>query len=162
MTFRINSSVPAVDGHLTIKLRYADGTEQIHVDEDNLVVYGGKISLLTALYSPSYVPNPISTLHVGTAGTIDPAGLYPKTPSNDLTTLYQDIFSVSTSYDILNASVPSVTFLASISESQCNGTLLTEAGLFMLDGTMFNIKTFTGIPKTSYFAVDFAWTITVV
>lgn len=158
---KIQSKV-AMKGDLVITKRYADGKTEIHLDESNLIVFGGKNALLQALYSPTFVPNPISTLHVGTAGTIDPAGLYPKIPSSDLTSLYADIFNVPTSYSIVSSSVPSVTFLASISESQCNGTLLTEAGLFMLDTTMFNIKTYTGIPKTSSFAVDFSWTITVI
>jgi len=151
-----------LDGHLKITLRYPDGTSEIHTDEDNLIVFGGKNAVIRALYLPSYVANPISSIHVGIGGTIDPAGLYPKVPSSDLTTLYNDIFSVPTSYDIVNPSIPSVTFLASVDETQCNGTLLTEAGMFLQDSTMFNIKTFTGIPKTSSFAVDFSWTITVV
>lgn len=150
-----------LSGHLVVTRRFPDGTTEVALDEENIITYGGKLLVLRALYSSSLASNPISALHVGTGGTIDPQGFYPKTPTTDLTTLYFDIFSVPTAYNIVNSSIPSVTFLASIDETQCNGTLLTEAGLFTVDGTMFNIKTFTGIPKTSSFAIDFSWTISV-
>lgn len=154
-------SIAPPTGHLTIQKRYPDGTIETLLDEDNLIVYGGRQLLLRALYLSSYTIDPITSLHVGSGGTIDPAGLYPKTPSTDLTVLYNQVLSVPTSYNIVSSSIPSVTFLASIDQTQCNGTLINEAGLFTTLGVMFNIKTFTGIPKTSSFAIDFLWTISI-
>lgn len=157
---QINSHLP-LRGELAIYLRHADGSKELHFEDKNLIVYAGRTLVLQALYLASYTPDPVATLRVGDGGCIDPAGLYPKTPSTELTSLYHQILSIPTTYQVVNPSIPSVTFLASVDQGQCNGTLLSEAGLFTGTGLMFNIKTFTGIPKTSYFAVDFVWTISV-
>jgi len=156
----IQNNIP-LNGQLKVTLCYPDGREEVHLDETNLIVYGGRSLILQGLYNPSLVVSPVSTLHVGTGGTIDPYGLTPKVPTTDLTGLYTDLLSVSTTYSLISSAVPSVTFLASISETQGNGSQITEAGLFTTNGTMFNIKTFTGIPKSSSFAINFAWTISV-
>jgi hypothetical protein len=156
----IQNKIP-LTGHLKVTLCYPDGREETHFEEDNLIVYGGKSLMLQALYSSTFVVDPISTLHVGTGGTIDPQGTTPKVPTTDLTSLYTNLMSVATTYSVVSSSIPSVTFLASISETQGNGSQITEAGLFTASGVMFNIKTFTGIPKSSSFAINFAWTISV-
>jgi len=148
-------------GHLAVNLRFPDGRVEKHFEEDNLIVYGGRNLILRPLYTPGAVSDPIATLRVGSGGSIDPQGLYPKAPTVDMVNLYhQDISVPAVSY-VFDPGLPSVTFRASVDQSQMNGTLVNEAGLFTTSGIMFNIKTFTGIPKTVDFAVDFEWTISV-
>lgn len=110
------------------------------------------------LYLAGITSDPITTLKAGIGGSIDPQGEFPKTVSKNLTSLYSSLITAPTSYTV-NNSLPSVTFIADISESQAVGQLINEAGLFTAGGTMFNIKTFPGIPKTSEFSIHIEWTI---
>lgn len=146
-------------GHLKISLIYPDRVE-VAVDEDNLIVIGGRQLVLAPLYLTGRVSDPIATLRVGNGGTLDTDGKFPKTPPISQSSLYSQILSTAVSYSF-DSTRPSVTFLADIAETDANGTLLNEAGLFTTGGTMFNIKTFGGIPKTSAFSVHFEWTIAI-
>lgn len=147
-------------GHLKVTLDY--GTHQVvHLDKKNLVVKNGRQLLLAPLYLTGRVSDPVSTLRVGSGGTLDVNGQFPKTPVVDTSALYSQTLSTPTSYTY-DSSRPSVTYLADISETQGNGTMISEAGLFTVAGIMFNIKTFGGIPKTSAFSIHFEWTIAVI
>lgn len=147
-------------GRLKIYLRYKD-REEVVVDEDNLIVYGGRQLVLTPLYLPNRQSDPISTLRVGTGGTIDSGGVFPKTPGQGQSSLYNQTLSTPVTYSY-DSTRPSVTFLADIPETSANGSLINEAAMFTASGTMFNIKTFGGIPKTSAFSIHFEWTVAVV
>ena len=143
-------------GHLRVSLIYPD-KEEVLVDEKNVITLLGKTRLLETLYLG--VSNPvISTLRVGSGGTIDPEGRFPRPATADLTALFNQIQSVSTIYT-LDPTYPSVTYIADIDPTLCNGSLVSEAGLFFADDVMFNIKTFPGIPKTVDFSIHFEWTI---
>ena len=151
----LNSRAEA-SGHLKVSLVYKD-REEVVVDEKNVLTLQGKLRLLETLYLGSSNPV-ITSLRVGTGGTIDPEGRFPKPVDSSLTTLFSQTASVSVTYS-LDESYPSVTYIADIDPTLCNGSLLSEAGLFFADDVMFNIKTFPGIPKTVDFSVHFEWTI---
>jgi hypothetical protein len=151
-------SAASVSGYLTVNKVYDDHVENHFTEKKNIIVLTALQAFLAGLYLSGQTSDPITTLWVGTGGTIDPAGQFPKPVSQSLTGLFTPLTSVTTSYTV-NNSVPSVTFLGAVDQSTANGSLITEAGLFKASGLMFNIKTFPGIPKTAEFAIQFSWTI---
>lgn len=151
----LKSSTKAT-GQLKVTLRFQD-REEVLIDEENVITLQGKIRLLETLYLGSANPT-IATLRVGVGGTIDPEGRFPKPVNQSLTSLFNQIHSVPVSHS-LDTAYPSVTYIADIDPTLCNGSLISEAGLFFADDMMFNIKTFPGVPKTVDFSVHFEWTI---
>lgn len=143
-------------GHLKVTLIYKNREETI-LDEKNVITLQGKLRLLETLYVGGSNPT-IRTLRVGSGGTIDPDGKFPKPVGSNLTGLFNQIQSVPVAYSI-DATYPSVTYVADVDPTLCNGYLISEAGLFFADDMMFNIKTFPGIPKTVDFSIHFEWTI---
>ena len=152
---RVGSGIDA-QGVLSVSLVYPDRVVPV-LEKENLVVRGGKLRLLRTLYQGDAV-TPITTLRVGNGGTIDPNGQFPKTVTNDQSSLFSQVESVNVTYTV-DEDYPSVTYIADIGPDLCNNILISEAGLFFGDGEMFNIKTFPGIPKTLDFSVHFEWTI---
>lgn len=149
-----------IHGRLKVEKVYKDGTREVVFEEDNLVVLEGRQHVLAAIYQDPFTPNPIKVLQFGTGGSLDPEGQFPRPISKNMTSLFNSIGGVDISYTVDN-SFPKVTFLADVEESMANYLLISEAGLFMKNGAMFNIKTFPGIPKTSEFSIHFEWTIDV-
>lgn len=147
-----------LEGELSIYKKYKDGTSELFWKEENLIVKAAKQFLLTGIYAPGVVSDPITNLKVGTGGNIDPEGLYPKAEDPAQTDLITPLLTIPTIY-VLDAPNVKVTFLADVDETQANGSLLTEAGLFKTSGLIFNVKNHPGIPKTSAFTVHYAWTI---
>lgn len=145
-------------GFLKISLIYKDtGKEKIIFNEENVITNAAKAALIPMLYS-AIQSDPITSLHVGTGGTIDPEGKYPKTADPTLTSLYNETLS----YPISSHTLPdsqSVTFLVDVPTTDGNGSLISEAGMFTQSGIMFNIKTFPAVPKISDFSIHFEWTI---
>jgi len=128
-------------------------------DELNLITNPAKNALLAFLYQGGTVADPITSLQIGTGGTIDSVGLYPKQENPNQTSLNSYLLTLTTSYTP-NVGNNSVTFLATADVNTANNSLISEAALFKTSGAMFNIKNFPGIYKTSYFALYFNWTIT--
>lgn len=157
-TFEFLSSAKTLDTELTIYKVYPSGEKEEVFKNSNLIVLASKYYILSSIYKSTFVLNTINRLQVGTGGTVDPAGLYPKTPNSSLSTLYTPTIAVNTSY-VENVTIPSVTFIADIDQTLANGTLINEACLLFTNGAMFNIKTFPGIPKTADFSIHFEWTI---
>jgi hypothetical protein len=147
-----------VRGTPKIEKVYPDGTRVLHYQDENIIVLTAKQVLLSGLYLTGQTSDPVSTLWVGTGGTVDPGGQFPKPVSQNQASLFTPLISVSTSYTVDNT-MPSVTFIADLDQSTANGSLITEAGLFKKSGAIFNIKTFPGIPKTAEFSVHFEWEI---
>lgn len=148
-----------LEGVLLAQKVYLDGRVETCFNNSNLITLATKQKMLATIYQQAtFTTDPITYLRVGLGGTIDPNGFYPKTPSQNLTALYQDLLGVAVSYT-LDATIPSVKFIADLDTSTGNGNLITEAGLYTSAGTLFNIKTFPGIPKTSEFGLHFEWTI---
>ena len=141
------------------------GTLEIYKDstlvfrEKNLITNASKNALLNFLYTGGAVSDPITSLQLGTGGTIDAQGLYPKQENPSQTGLNAYLLSISTTYTV-NTGSNSVTFLATADVNTGNNNLISEAGLLKASGAIFNIKNFPGIYKTSYFALYFNWTIT--
>jgi hypothetical protein len=150
-------------GHLRVSKRTrVDDVilQETLVDETNLIVTTGRQYLLSALFRPGRVSDPIATLRVGNGGTLDVNGVFPLDPKPDRTSLYAYTLSADV-FPTPNSDNTAVTFLADIPENVGNGGIISEAGLFTGSGTMFNIKTFGGIPKTSAFSVHFEWTVSI-
>lgn len=147
-----------LEGVLKAERVYPDGRRELVFEEKNLIVLTAKQVLLSSLYVANQLSDPIVSLKIGTGGTIDPEGLFPKPISQAMSSLFTPLLNVPTSYTI-NAAAPSVTFIADVDQGTANGSLITEAGLYKASGNMFNIKVFPGIPKTSEFSIHLEWTI---
>ena len=156
MTIALQERFP-MSGRIKIDLVYADKLVPYY-EEDNLIVLVPRQNLLSMLYLTNRTSDPITSLQVGTGGAIDPAGAFPRPVSKGLSSLFNSTITLPTTYTVDNTA-PSVTFIADVAENQGNGTLIDEAALFTAAGTMFNIKTFPGIPKTSQFSIHIQWTI---
>lgn len=150
-------SVAQASGQLRITLVYAD-REEVVVDEKNVISLQGKQRLLQTLYAVQTGSSTITNLYVGTGGTVDPEGRFPKPVNSSLTNLFGPLTSVPVTYTLLET-YPSITYIADIDPTLCNGSIISEAGLFFSDDVMFNIKTFPGIPKTVDFSIHFEWTV---
>lgn len=154
-----------LEGHLRIKKSFP-GQEKITLfSEDNLIVTTSRQRILSWLYTfPALLATPIRYLKVGTGGTVDPQGLFPKLEDPAWTDLNVPLTSIG-SVGLILASLsidtvtPAVTFLVDLDQATANGSLITEAGLFYSDSTIFNVKTFPGIPKSSEFSLHFEWTV---
>jgi hypothetical protein len=152
----MDSVVPV--GTLSIYLVYPDKGKVLFFQEDNLIVKEAKKFMVTQIYAPGVMSDPITNLKVGSGGNIDPLGLYPKPEDYAQVDLDTPVLTLATTYlaDLDNLKV---TFLADIEQSQSNGTQFTEAGLFKASGLIFNIKNHPGINKTAEFSIHYAWTI---
>lgn len=148
----------ALEGELLAQKIYPDGTKETVFHQKNLIMLVSKQKFLAVAYAASGNWDPITTLHVGIGGTLDPQGLFPKAVNHSLDSLYADILAIPTHYDV-NDNIPSVTFITDLDQGMGNGQKITEAGLFTSTGRMFNIKCFPGIDKTSEFNLHFEWTI---
>lgn len=145
------------EGWLTISKVYSDH-EEVVFSKKNLITKAAKQFLLTALYLANIQSDPITTLHAGIGGAIDPNGLYPKNEDPLATGLVNEIISVPVSYTT-DANEISITFLADLDQTQANGQLVTEAGLFKASGDIFNVKNHPGILKTSEFSIHYEWRV---
>lgn len=151
-----------LDGKLTITKRYTDGTSEVVLDENNLIVTAAKSALLAYLTTPGLNSDPVASFKVGSGGTLDPGGLYPKTPSPTQTDIVGP--QVLSSTNIVSTPGPSVPysyviFTFDILTSEANGQLISEVGLFKNSGALFSIKNFAAIAKTESFAIHFEWKI---
>lgn len=146
-------------GELEISLDYGKGKGREAIfKKKNLITKASKQFLLSGIYLPGIVSDQVTTLKVGTGGSVDPAGLYPKSEDPTQTGLITLLTSVPVVYTLDVASI-AVTFLADMDQSMANGSLLTECGLFKASGAIFNIKNHPGIQKTSDFSVHYSWVI---
>lgn len=144
-------------GQLKIDLVYADRIVPYY-DKPNLITLAARQSVLSMLYLSGRTSDPITTLRVGTGGTIDPAGLYPNTVTKSMTSLYNSVYSTAASYTT-DSTLPTVTFIADVPDTDLIGLQINEAALYTASGSMFNIKTFPSIPKTGDFGIHIEWTI---
>lgn len=146
-----------MEGIFSVSLDYGNGKE-VFYKEENIITLPAKRYILRSLYIASMVSDPIIELRVGTGGCVDPLGKYPKVPDPEQTALSTPLLIIPCSNlpDIPNVVVK---FLADVDNSQGNGSLLSEAGLFKVSGGMFNLKNHPGIPKTSEFSVHYEWDI---
>jgi hypothetical protein len=154
-----------LEGILSI-YRSKDGIlKELIYKESNLITLATRQLFLSYVYQyPGITSDPVTGLKVGTGGTIDPQGLFPKQEDPSWTALNTTITTIGTGglLTVSNAvdnTVPQVTFLCDLDQGTANGNLITEAGLFRASGNIFNVKTFPGIPKTSEFSLHFSWTI---
>lgn len=150
----------SLKGHLRIIKREGESREVVY-SGDNIIVNGGKLLALQQLFYYGS-GNPLYTGKVGSGGATDVGGLFLRTPTADRTNLYTPEATVGLTKASENTAVPSITLVATVDASQCNGITINEAGFFAKDGTMFNMITFPGIVKTSLFSLDLEWSISFV
>lgn len=154
---KIHDGLP-LKGHLSIYADYLNGERVKLFSDKNLIITSAKAALLSFLYNSSATPDPIQTLRVGTGGSIDPEGFFPKEENPDQLSLTSQQASLVTTYST-EIGQNKVTFLADLPTSMLNGVMITEAGLFKQSGGMFNLKNHPGIPKTNDFAIHYEWEI---
>lgn len=152
-------------GRVAIYIIERDGTQRLHYEDDNLIVATGKQIALLSLYTSS-LNDSLTYAKVGTGGSTNPPpggdGSLLKTPITTLIDLYNPLTRVGITKVSQDLTVPSITLIANLDNSQGNGSFINEAGFFSGNGQMFNIKVFPGIQKTWSFSVNFQWTISVV
>jgi hypothetical protein len=152
-------------GRVAIYIVGQDGNQHLHYEDDNLIVATGKQIALLSLYTYS-LNDSLTYAKVGTGGSTNPPpggdGSLLKTPIVSLTDLYSPLTRVGITKVSQDLSVPSITLIANLDNSQANGSFINEAGFFSGNDQMFNIKVFPGIQKTWSFSVNFQWTISVV
>lgn len=146
------------EGYISVWKTFENGSKELVWEKKNLIVKAAKLYLLSPLWDDTAVPDPITVFKVGTGGTIDPEGLYPKQELPDQTDLSSPVFSINASHVVYPDDVK-VTFLADLGQSEGNGYKINEAGLFKRSGIIFNVKNFPAIPKTSEFGLHFEWSI---
>lgn len=144
-----------MEGIVKISKCYRDGHRE-EVGEFNMFVKASRVRMLRALYSTNISPDPIVTLKVGTGGSIDPDGLYPRSPSLTQTDLVSPIISMPVVSDP-DEDAMTVTYLADVDYSEGNGEQINEVGLFTQSGALSNVKNFLRIPKTADFSIHFEW-----
>lgn len=128
----------------------------------NKIMDEAKAFVLSAIYDNAFVPDPISTFKVGNDGTITTNGNDPRVVTGDRTDLFDPIATGYTnvvSAPALSSGGRVATFSFSVLDTELNGEYINEVGMFRLGGTMFNMKTFPSILKTSGFSLTFIWTI---
>jgi hypothetical protein len=138
-------------------------TLELTFHEENLITLASKQQILSYIHTIG-TTDPIDGLKVGTGGTIDPQGLFPKEEDQNWVDLNNPIASIGVAGivpigKVVDNSIPEVTYLADIDQSTANGSLINEAGLFKVSTEIFNVKTFPAIPKTSEFSLHFEWVI---
>lgn len=150
-----------LEGVLSAYKTYEDRPREKIWVRKNLITTASKLYLLSSLWDPNVIADPIASLRVGTGGAIDPEGRFPKPESPTQTSLISHVITSPTSFVVSPTSVK-VTYLADLDRSEGNGLLITEAGLFKSSGAMFNVKNFPAIPKTYEFGLHFEWSVKVV
>lgn len=151
--------VDFLKGRLKIVIK-EDDKETVHFEDDNLIVNTGKQIVLASLY-PSSLADSLQYGKVGTGGASDAGGLFLKTPTVDMTDLYQPVANMGIGKIAQNLLVPNITLVGVLDNTQGNGLYINEAGFFSGTGYMFNIKTFPRIYKTRQFSLNFEWVISV-
>lgn len=146
-------------GHVTIEKVFLDGSREVAYSGDNLITTSGKLAALNQLAYSIGSGDPLKIAKVGTGGAIDPEGLFLKEPTVDMVDLYTPVATAPIVKIAEDAGVPSITLMATVDNLVGNGLTLNEAGFFTASGSMFNIKTFAGVPKDSTFALNITWVI---
>lgn len=122
----------------------------------NTIVFGGLSAIIQLLAQNTGGPAPntlnITSLHVGT-GTI--------APTRADTALVNDVFTMAlVSADRTVAlSTSQLTITKTLGTTDANGNTLTEAGLFLADGSMFARQIHPAIPKTNIITITYEWQI---
>lgn len=144
-----------------------DGAQCIFRDKLNKITNSARAHLLHLAVDdpPVYAVNPITEFRVGSGGAA-------VTPTGSETSLYAQI-NPSGNYDATaldKAYDPTQmihTYTFEVGPSECNGRTISEVGLVANNnwlnnptkGKLFNIKTFSGVVKSSGFSLVFVWKI---
>lgn len=147
-----------LEGTLSAYRVFGNGDREVVWRKQNLITNPAKLYLLSSLWDPNVLADPVETLRIGIGGAIDPEGKFPKPESPTQTGLSNQVISIPITYVVYPDEVK-VTYLADLDKSEGNGLLITEAGLFKKSGNIFNIKNFPAIPKSSEFGLHFEWSI---
>lgn len=145
-----------LQGVLEIYKDYGD-RKVLAFKEENLITIASKLLILGGVYSV-VTSDPVNRVRFGTGGCVDPAGQIPKAENPNATDLVTPVFTLTVT-NVVNSSVPSVVFSATVDTGTGNSNALTEAGLITVAGNLFNVKNFPQIYKTSEFSLIIQWTI---
>lgn len=131
-------------------------------EQDNRIMDEAKAYVLSCIHNTGFTVDPIATFKVGHGGTITPGGADPKAVPGDRTDLYTPstgTYTNTVGAPTLSLSGRVATFSFVIPDEDLDGENINEVGMFRASGTIFNMKTFATIPKTTGFSVVFTWTI---
>lgn len=155
----------ALNGELSITKIYPDGRREEIFTDSNMITNSAKTELLSFLTTSGKTSSPISQFKVGTGGTLDSNGLYPKSPDPTRSNLYTPTLT-STSVVLTPSTEGSglgikavLLVVFDLQTTDAVGSLISEVGLFKTDGSMFSFKNFAGIAKTGDFSLHFNWKI---
>lgn len=158
-SLNISDYVRPMRGFVVAKKKYINGEEEILPLGENLVVNTSKQIILRSIYTTTF-SDMLSYAKVGTGGAVDAGGLVLKSPTPDLTDLYNPVAQLPITKLSESMGTPSITMLASLDNVQGNGLTINEIGFFSGNNLMFSIKTFSGVAKDSSFSIDFQWIFT--
>lgn len=130
--------------------------------EENRIMDEAKAYMLGAIYNPAFVVDAIDNFKIGVGGTSTLGGTDTLPVPGDRVDLYDPYTSgYSTAMPTPSTSIDgkTVTFTFSIADTDMNGVYINEVAMFRNSGTIFNMKTFPSILKTSGFSLTFIWTI---
>ena len=148
-----------LEGEFFLYKRNLNGDRDLVFHEKNLITLTGKQLILSNIYTALGSADPITTAKVGTGGAYDSGGALLKIPTADLTDLYVPRVSLPVTKSTEDPTVPSITLVSSVDNTEANGLYLNEAGFFSFSGKMFNIKTFPTTLKLNTFSLDIEWVI---
>jgi len=148
-----------LEGEFFLYKRTSDKSRQLIFQDKNLITLSGKQLILSNIYTDLGSADPISFAKVGTGGAFDSEGALLKSPTLDLVNLYSPQLTLPVTKSAETPSLPSITLVASVDNTEANGLLLNEAGFFSASGKMFNIKTFPTTLKLNTFSLDIEWVI---
>lgn len=130
--------------------------------EPNRIMDEAKAYMLAAIYNPGFVIDAVDNFKIGQGGTSTSGGVdtipIPGDRS-DLYTPYTTGYSTAMPTPSVSVDGKAVTFTFSIPDTDMNGVYINEVAMFRNSGTIFNMKTFPSILKTSGFSLTFIWTI---
>jgi hypothetical protein len=122
----------------------------------NTIVYNGLNSIIRLLAQnagdPAAANLKIASLHVGT-GTI--------APTRADVALLGDVFTMALvdADRVESIATSQLVITKTLGAGDANGSTLTEAGLFLADGTLFARQIHPAIPKTNIITITYEWQI---
>jgi hypothetical protein len=157
-----------VQGYLTIVQYEAEDlardTLAVLDEGSNLIVDTGREALRELQAQTAETNNAAGNKDLGFLGVGDGSNEGASIPSTSTTGLFNELTTGSPARPTLSVTAPPPSpntvnlWTAQIGSGELNGSIIDEAALFCLDGTMYAMRTFAGQAKSTGFAMEFRWT----
>ena len=146
-----------IEGHIEVRAVYSDGRKKLLYSSSNLVVDGGLSVFSKLIGQQAATPTDLkfTKIRIGDNNTAPAAA-----QTNIIgTQIAEKTFTTTTEDD--GGVKGLTTFVATLETSEGNGNTIREVGLFTFDSTMIARQITGDIAKTSSFAVEFTWRISI-